>query len=234
MSRLLVLVEGQTEEMFVKEILSPHLVAKGFHSVVPRIFGSARKRDHRGGVKGWDSTKKDIMRHLKEDPACFLTTLVDYYGMPKTAGDERAWPGRATASQKPKELRGAFIEEQMLADIRKSMPLGWNSKQFIPFVIMHEFEALLFSDCHKAAKAFGASHIANALHKIREQFRSPEDINDSVQTSPSHRILTLYPDYQKPIAGSLAILAIGLDHISHHCPHFRAWLQKIERLHSAK
>ena len=39
MDRLLIHVEGQTEEDFVNEVLRNHLVAKGYHSVDARIVG---------------------------------------------------------------------------------------------------------------------------------------------------------------------------------------------------
>src|SRR5688572_14370992 len=99
MSRLLVHVEGETEETFTKELLRPYLLDKGYTNVSARLIGNARLRVRRGGIRGWGEVKKDIIRHLKEDQGCIATTMIDYYGLPKTGPKE--WPGRASAATKP-------------------------------------------------------------------------------------------------------------------------------------
>ncbi len=96
MARLLVHVEGETEETFVNEILSRHLAAHGYESVSARLLGNARQRSRRGGIRSWTSARKDIVNHLKLDRRCIATTMVDYYGLPRS-GDQ-AWPGRGRAS----------------------------------------------------------------------------------------------------------------------------------------
>jgi hypothetical protein len=88
MARLLIHVEGQTEEDFVNEVLRNHLVPKGYYSVEARIVGNARLRERRGGIRPWPSVKKDVVNHLQEDRTCFATTMIDYYGLPV------AWPGK--------------------------------------------------------------------------------------------------------------------------------------------
>jgi hypothetical protein len=117
MLRLFVLVEGPTEEMFVNEVLAPHLYKKGFHSISARIFGSARARSKRGGVKGWDSTKVDFIRILKESNNCYVTTIVDYYGMPATPGSVKTWPGRDSAEKIEKKLRAEYVENALKQEI---------------------------------------------------------------------------------------------------------------------
>ena len=82
MTRLLVHVEGETEENFVNQVLAPHLYCRGFSSVGARLIGNARQRDRRGGIRGWPSVQGDLIRHLHEDRNCIATTLVDYYGLP--------------------------------------------------------------------------------------------------------------------------------------------------------
>ena len=84
MARLLIHVEGQTEEAFVNEILRDHLVSKGYYSVEARFVGNARLRQ-RGGIRSWPSARRDIVGHLLEDRDCIATTMVDYYGLPQTA-----------------------------------------------------------------------------------------------------------------------------------------------------
>ena len=98
MPRLLIHVEGETEESFVNEILADHLYANGgFEVVSARLVGNARLRGKRGGIRAWSTVKKDILNHLKADTGCLATTMVDYYGLPQTG--EKAWPGRAEAGR---------------------------------------------------------------------------------------------------------------------------------------
>src|SRR5687767_1727818 len=92
LTRLLIHVEGETEEAFVNEVLRPHLSAHGFTNVSARLMGNARQRDRRGGIRSWEHAKRDILNHLREDQGCLVTTMVDYYGLPSAGAG--AWPGR--------------------------------------------------------------------------------------------------------------------------------------------
>lgn len=225
MSRLLVHVEGETEETFVNEVLAPHLYDQGYSIVSARLIGNARQRDRRGGIRSWPSVRGDIIKHLREDPKCRSTTMVDYYGLPSTG--TRAWPGRDHAATLPFEQRASVVEEAILDDVRGDLG-GTALDRFIPFVMMHEFEGLLFSDCEKFSHAIGRPELAAGLQSIRGQFNSPEEINDSPLTCPSARVRELIPGYQKPHFGLLAVLEIGLDGIQRECPHFRDWLARLD------
>src|SRR5712691_10970359 len=228
MARLLVHVEGQTEETFVNELLSQYLVQRGFESVSARLVGNARQRSHRGGGRAWDAVRKDIVRHLKQDQGCISTTMVDYYGLPRWGG--KAWPGREKAGLLDFAERAITVEEGLLNDISNQMGGEFNSRRFVPFVVMHEFEGLLFSDCAAFARVVGRPQIEIRLRTIRDQFVTPEDIDDSPQTAPSKRVEAIIPGYTKPLFGVLAALEIGLDKIRETCAHFRAWLEKLAKL----
>jgi hypothetical protein len=221
--RLLVHVEGQTEETFVNEILRDHLVAKGYHSVSARLVGNARLRRRRGGIRPWPSAKKDILTHLKQDPGCVATTMVDFYGLPKEG--EGAWPGRLKASALRFESRASCVENAMEDGLKAD--LG-DTRRFVPFVVMHEFEGLLFSDCSAFSRAIGRPELEPSLSAIREQFGTPEEINDSQETAPSKQIEKLIVGYEKPFLGTLAARAIGLSRMRQECPHFREWLERLE------
>lgn len=228
MIRLLVHVEGETEEMFVNELLGPHLYACGYASVAPRLLGNARQRSRRGGIRGWDSAGKDILRHLRQDRQQFLTTMVDYFALPQDGG--RAWPGRKEAQNLPFPRKAITVEHALAADISKHMGSGAHPSRFIPYVMMHEFEGLLFSDCIAFASAIGRPELMTRFQAIRDQFRSPEEINDSPITAPSKRVINLVPDYQKPLMGTFAALEIGLARIRQECPLFDTWVTKLEKL----
>lgn len=83
MARLLIHVEGQTEESFVNEVLRDHLVGYGYELVGARLVGNARLRQNRGGIRSWVSVKRDLTNHLRQDPNCVVTTMVDFYGLPQ-------------------------------------------------------------------------------------------------------------------------------------------------------
>jgi hypothetical protein len=68
MTRVLIHVEGQTEESFVNEVLAPHLYAFGYRTVGARLIGNPRHQ--RGGIKGWNTVREDIRNHALEDPGC--------------------------------------------------------------------------------------------------------------------------------------------------------------------
>jgi hypothetical protein len=103
-----------------------------------------------------------------------------------------------------------------------------DSRRFVPFVVMHEFEGLLFSDCQAFSRGIGRPELRPDFQNIRDNFATPEEINDCSETAPSKRIQALVPDYEKPFLGVLAALEIGLTQIRSECPHFRAWLERLE------
>ncbi len=228
MARLFVHVEGETEEKFVNEVLAPHLLRLDYSQVSARMFGNARQRHRRGGIKGWDSARTDILNHLKEDPGCQATTMVDYYALPQVGAG--AWPGRNVAGQLPVIQKAATVQSALLADISDEMGASFDKRRFIPYVVMHEFEGLLFSDCVLFAQAIGRPDLATEFQGIRDDFASPEEINDSSRTAPSKRVAALMPRYTKPLMGPLAAIEIGLENIRDQCPNFSTWIDHLEAL----
>lgn len=82
MSRVLVLVEGQTEFAVIQKVLVPYLVNKGIY-IYPRIIG---KPGHKGGNK-FEPAINDITMLIKQHPTSIVTTFFDYYGLSPD------WPG---------------------------------------------------------------------------------------------------------------------------------------------
>lgn len=222
MARLLVHVEGQTEEAFVNQILRDYLRPCGYEAVSARIVGKARSRRRRGGIRSWPSVKKEIINHLKEDPSCIATTMVDYYALPSEG--EAAWPGRKEAMSLISIENALKVERAMLDEVGAHI----NPRRFMPFIVMHEFEGLLFSDCTAFSRGIGRPGLQDAFQNIRNQFPTPEDIDDSPLTAPSKRVEELVPGYEKPLLGSLAALEIGLSRIRQECPHFNEWVKQLE------
>lgn len=226
MAGLYIHVEGQTEETAVKEVLRDHLLQQGFYYVVPILIGDPRKSS--GGIVAWKVAKREILRHLKESAVRYVTTMVDYYGLPQSEGS--AWPGRAEASALPFGQKASSVENAMMAEIVAEMGGDdFYPNRFIPFVVMHEFEALLFSDCARFSSGIERPDLEASFQQIRNGFGSPEEIDDSPNTAPSKRIMRLMPEYEKPLFGTLAVLEIGLDRIRAECQHFNRWLETLEQ-----
>ena len=222
MSRLLILVEGQTERGFVNDVLAPHLSSCGVfvRATMVKTSGS--------GIVRWEGALNRIIRLLKQDSGQIISTMVDYYGMP------RDWPGRDTTppgGATPSQIAEP-IERAMLAAVGRDMGGDFNPSRFVPYVMMHEFEAMLFSDCAAFGDGIGRCDLADAFQSIRDEFATPEAIDDSPQLAPSKRIedLICRPRYQKRLMGPLAAQRIGLAAIRKECPHFGDWLGRLERL----
>lgn len=227
MARILIHVEGETEETFVNEILCPHLLPFG-HYASARLIGNARLRSRRGGIRGWPTVRDDIVRHLNTDSGCYATTMVDYYALPQSG--EGAWPGRAEAASLLFAAKASTVQQALSASIAGLMDASFNTQRFIPYIIMHEFEGLLFSDCQRFANGIARPELGVAFQAIRDAFSTPEEINDSPITAPSKRVQALVSGYEKPLYGNLAILEIGLDTIRRECPLFHQWVVTLETI----
>lgn len=219
MVRVHVLVEGQTEETFVKGVLQAHFNGHEIY-LYPRLIG---KPGHKGGIGEYPRARGDILATLKQETHTFCTTMFDYYGMPNS------WPQREVARQSPFPQKPTMIEQAVLADIANDLGDGFNIARFIPYVQMHEFEALLFSEPQLLAAGLDMADATRIQH-IRDQFGSPEEINDSPQTAPSKRIIGLNPRYSKVLDGIRVSQSIGLDVMRAQCPHFNEWIEKLEAL----
>lgn len=207
--RLAVSVEGQTEEEFVKSVLSPHLLAQKIYAV-PILLGRARVGRVGGGNVSQERLVSDMAHLYRSFDA--VTSLVDFYG----------FKGKGNVSVEQ-------LEKQLLDELQKRV--GVNKSGVIPYVQRHEFEGLLFSNVSALLEIVDVPlEVAEKLSAIRERFQSPEDINDNRATAPSRRILDLVPNYRKRLHGPLIAEETGLEEIRAQCPRFNAWVRLLETL----
>jgi hypothetical protein len=105
--------------------------------------------------------------------------------------------------------------------------------RFVPYIQLHEYEAYLFSDptCFEYFYDHHDRQIA-ALKAIADAHARPELIDDGQHSAPSKRIIAELPDYEgsKAVVGPGVAKLIGLDVIRGKCPHFAAWLSRLEQL----
>lgn len=223
------LVEGPTEVSFVDRLLTCHLQNLLLQpiKVTTRAEGA---RPAKGGSVAYESFKRQIQNILKDPRAAMVTTMLDYQGL------NMEFPGRRDCTETTAGQRAVAVEAAMKADLE--------DPRYEPFVLMHEFEALLFTQPAVIAEILMRPKLASPLERIRksknEYERTPEEINDSAATSPSARIETLCVElfqskqiFQKPIHGPMIAERIGLQAIREQCPHFGVWLGKLEALNTA-
>lgn len=218
-AEVIVLVEGQTELRFVKQILAPYMAGRDVY-LTPIIL-------HKAGEKGGDvkfvRAKHDIGKHLKQRRDTWITLLVDYYGI------KADWPGYVKAKRQTDHTRKADVMNQATAEqIQRLFPKQNQEKRFIPYVSMYEFEALYFSDPACLAEKIGVNH--HHIDEILNECGEPEKINDHDTTAPSKRLKSLSPRFKKTTTGLPIAMEIGIPKMRSACPLFNAWLEKLELL----
>jgi hypothetical protein len=219
MSRVHILVEGQTEETFIRDVVAPHLLKFGIYlyNTILKTKRLANAPDHAGGVTNYSKFKNDLHRLLNDSNVVAVTTFLDFYGLPTD------FLGRSSMPPGDCFTRVSYVENEIGTDI--------NHPKFIPFLALHEFEALLFVEPDIICEAIPQNNADAKLQTIKNSFNSPEEINDSPQTAPSKRLNAIFgSSYQKTLHGPLITNVIGLERIREECSHFDEWLTKLENL----
>jgi hypothetical protein len=221
-TRLTVVVEGQSEEWLVSRLLGPHLAGHGVFAralVVRTRMARARRPAHRGGGR-WAHVRNDVRRVLQDKRGDLrVSTMVDLYGMP------RDYPGFAAAqATHDRAERCRRVEAAMSDDV--------DDRRFLPYVQKHEFEALVLCGLgHLAAHFDGQRERAAVAGLVRSVAGTlPEDVNDGPVTAPSRRLQTALPTYSKLVHGPLVLEAVGLGAIRERCARFSEWVGRMERL----
>lgn len=218
MKRIIIICEGPTEKEFCTDVLQPHLTPKNIQLQLPLIKKSG------GGIVAWSVLKKQIESHLKSDTSAVVTTLIDYYGILK----KYEYPSWSQAQLNPNKVKRMDILEQgMFDEIAQDI-----SSRFIPYIQLHEFEGLLFTDYSVFVRNFLPHEIVNKndFQAIFKQYPNPEDINNSPATAPSIRLEQHLIGYNKIVYGASLAQETGLQQIRNKCPRFNNWISKIETL----
>lgn len=222
--RLHITAEGQTEEKFVKQTLSKYLGSFQISTDVRRVLVSRDKRhakNYRGGLLDYEKAKKDIRTWLKEDQGteCRFTTMFDLYALPENFPEYHETTVLHDPYQRVKLLEQAFQED-----------IG--DRRFIPYIQLHEFEALVLANPANLEYEYfeHADAIKQLQGALKEAGGNPELINDHPKTAPSKRILALIPEYDKANVGAEIAGINRIDFLKQTCPHFSAWLARLETL----
>lgn len=224
MNEIVAIVEGQTEQTFVRDVLAEHLGGRGM-SIWAVLPGRSRRK---GGVKKWKTARGDIIRTLREGRYC--TTMFDFYALPDD------WPGRTEAANLPWEQRGDHVEQAIADDVAAAYGESFDRRQFIPYVQVHEFEALLFSNITELARSCEAvsdhpsETLRQRLQAVLDEAANPEAIDDGYDTCPSRRIMHAVRGYRKATLGPIIAGRIGIETLRGPCLHFASWLGRLEKV----
>lgn len=220
MSRVIAVVEGQTERTFIQSVLAPWL---GYRGVVlsARLVG---KPGSKGGATSFRRAQNDMLSLLKQESDTYVTTMFDFYGMPEE------WPGRGEAKRLSHHNKAPHVEQAIKDTVLAEFESGIDRRRLFPYIQMHEFEALLFSEPSALSHVMLDPHAEKKLRAIRDRFNTPEQINDSPITAPSKRISRLFQNYRKPLHGLLASRKITIEVMRKECPHFGEWVAAMEEL----
>lgn len=218
---LQVLCEGLTERNFVTTVLRPHLIQ---HRVYARAQGLDKTLTKSNGVVTHGTLRRNIKNELgRSREHQWVTTLIDLYALP------RDYPGWARVSNESGVARANRIE----AGMADALP----NPRFLPFLLVHEFEALVLVDVDRIPSAFPDGEAAGAPAVLRQSIGNlaPEEIDDGPESAPSKRIIAALPAYKdlKAIAGPEITAAIGMAALRAACPHFDQWVERLERLASS-
>jgi hypothetical protein len=215
MKRLIIVVEGDTEKEFIDKVLSPYLYAKGLQSV-----NCFKIKHTKGGLTKYQHLKTDLINCAYESNV-LVSTLIDFYALPKD------FPKYEDASKIVNRVeRLAFLENAIIEDLEKG-----KRKEFpnlLPYIQLHEFEALVFSSLSGISSLFGNNEADfSEIEKIIDAHPNPEDINDSPETAPSKRLLKLIKGYNKVIDGIMIIEETGIETVLKKCPRFNSWVETL-------
>ena len=205
MTRVCIICEGPTEKEFVENFLYPFLFEKGVFIYTDNLRGNVNPQK--------------IARFVREnyDYYDYISTLVDFYEFKQTQSTDKAG-----------------LEQEIMRTTTALFNNVDPSGKFFPYVQMHEFEGLLFSNVDHfdwvLLEGLTNEH-RQQLQAIRDSFDTPEDINNSQQTAPSKRLEGIFgSSYDKVQHGWIIAESIGLEKIREECPNFNQWLNWLESL----
>ena len=186
--------EGQTEEEFIRSCMAPYL--QDFEIYDVRAILIETSPGHKGGDLKYSRYKKNIENLLKAQSDIIVTSLIDFF---RLKSDFPKYEEAKSIADKQDRVR--FLEKAICEDI--------DHPRFFPYIQLHEFEGLLFSDPK------GLSYIPDIPPKSQIELESaihahpnPELLNDGAETAPSKRLINLIPGYQKTLHGPLIVPAV--------------------------
>jgi hypothetical protein len=121
-----ILVEGETEEQFVKVVLNPYFEPSQLLFDPVRVGKSGKKgrkdgRKKAGGISNFHEFQSDLNELLRNTVYIRVTTMFDYYRLPKD------FPGYQT-------LTSAMKSHQAVEHLEEALRDAINHPRFLPYL----------------------------------------------------------------------------------------------------
>lgn len=227
MKNLHIIVEGSSEENFVNDVVSRHLASFNIYVSARKIrtgWDRINAKPAKGGLLKYIKFRNDVLRWIEADknrPNTFYTSFIDLYAFPKDS-----------ESPYSEQIQKIVDPYQKIEALETAIGNNIDHANFIPYVQLHEFESLLLVEPDSLLSMYPDAQTGIARLKKEIGTMKPEEINESVHTAPSKRIIKYIPNYefQKAQVGPLVAEDIGLHLLREKCPHFDEWITKLENL----
>ena len=202
-----VVCEGQTETDFIKQL------NKKYFNKINISLKPVGINDKQKNIGGNVSIARVVnFLHNHSNMYNMLTTFIDFYGL-KNKDNKKV-------SELEEEIKKEFYKDNK-----------YKNKNLIPYIQMHETEALWFSDINAIIQVKNANkQQQEGLSKIIEKYKNPEDINDSYETATSKRLENIFGNYSKVIDGKGISNKISINIFIEKCPRFSKWINEITNL----
>ena len=128
--------------------------------------------------------------------------MVDFYGLPQSGAS--AWPGRHASATSGYAAKASTVENALLEDVTQHMGESFNRERFVPYVMMHEYEAMLFSDCRAFGRGIGTPALFPASSRPSGMPFEARKRSTTRPKRPQRRSKRLVPAYSKLLWGHLA------------------------------
>jgi hypothetical protein len=218
MVRVLILAEGQTEERFIKDVLTPHLQALNVfaRASIVRTKEPPAGSPYKGGFFSYHKIRRDVSR-LLQDTDAIVTSMFDFYGLPAD------FPGVATANP-------LAAKHERARSVQLAFDTNIDHQRFRSFITLHEFETLVFASANSLGEQFSDPQLTAWCNKIVGDSGGVELINDGQTTHPHERLRQKIGSYRKVGDGPSIVAKQGLHSVRQQCPHFNDWLNWLESL----
>lgn len=208
MKRLVFLVEGDTEIIFINQHVIPYLYSLGHKNpMMAQKIITNRQLNKKGGNISFAYLRNDVERVFAQGNV-IITTFLDFFRLPN-------------------DFPGYVNDVNRITAIEEGLSDFFNNRNIVPYIQKHEMEALMYSGMDGFEIVVEDERRLGQLQQIVDAYENPEDINNSPQTAPSKRLESIFK-YDKVADGELILDALGIDLMIQKCPRFAEWLTKLQ------
>ena len=224
---VLVVAEGKSECIFIRKILARYFLHHFDTRIILHAVQNETSFGYFGGIVNYPKLIRNINRQLEYHPFNYITTFIDFYGLSTIE-----FPFYQQVLEHSSDPYGQVAKLESII----SHAVG-NPGRFIPYIQLHEFEALYFADYMRFLN-IDRGWSRKQKYKILEivdKYPNPELINNSYDTAPSKRLRNILHYhkvqhtelYQNEVRGQEQFV---IDQMRDKCPHFNQWIKKILEL----